>query len=246
MKTRHIFLPLSALLLLCSAACSVKKTKAEEEREKWLHSLNDSIAKYKADIESASAELQAAQIEVGDMISKFEFVSNPRHVEGYYIYQGWKNRYPLQHTGIVARITEDERFELIAVLSGGNFNQISVGNGSSDAISKVVPHDQALNYRAGNLNTVCFYGGAADSIGMYIADNMPDNLTLTYLNNGSKTSSFKLPSDQKEMVAATYQLYASQKAVHRLERTLPMLSKRIDTCRRMLESLDSVSDAKNK
>ncbi|MBD5356682.1 MAG: hypothetical protein HDR88_06720 [Bacteroides sp.] len=245
MKIRHIFLPLAALLLLSSASCSVKKPKAEEERETWLHSLNDSIAKYRAEVEETSAALHVSQTEVGDMISKFEHVANPRHVEGYYIYQGWKNRYPLQQTGVVARITDDERFELIAVLSGGNFNQIAVSGGSGSAATKVVPHDQALNYRAGSLNTVCFYGAVADSVGMYIADNMSHNLTVAYMNNGSKTSSFKLPSDEKEMIAATYKLYAAQKTTHQLERKLPMLAKKIDTCRKMLESLDSVAKTQN-
>ena len=240
MNTRHIAAPLLAALLLSAASCSVKKTKSEEEREQWLYSLNDSISKYKAEIESASSALTASQTEVGEMISNFEHVSNPREVEGYYIYNGWKNRYPLQQTGLVARITEDERFELIAVLSGGVFNQIMVSGGQGEAETKVVPHDQALNYRAGKLNTVCFSGGAADTVGMYISDNMPDNLTVTYLNSG-KSSSFRLPADQKEMIAATYQLYAAQKETHHLERTIPMLSRRIDTCRRMLESLDSVS-----
>lgn len=239
MNTRHIIAPAMAILLLAASSCSVKKTKSEEEREQWLYSLNDSISKYKGEIDSATSALTASQTEVGEMISNFEHVSNPREVEGYYIYNGWKNRYPLQQTGLVARITEDERFELIAVLSGGNFNQIMVSGGSGEAFTKVVPHDQALNYRAGKLNTVCFYGGAADTVGMYISDNMPDNLTVTYLNGG-KTSSFKLPADEKEMIAATYQLYAAQKESNRLERAIPMLSKRIDSCRRMLEQLDSV------
>ena len=240
MTTRHIIAPAIALLLI-SASCSVKKTKSEEEREQWLYSLNDSITKYKQEIESATSALTASQTEVGEMISNFDHVSNPREVEGYYIYKGWKNRYPLQQTGVVARITEDERFELIAVLSGGVFNQISVGGSNGDATTGVVPHDQALNYRAGNLNTVCFYGTAADSVGMYISDNMPDNLTVTFLNEGkAQTGSFKLPADEKEMIAATYQLYAAQKETHRLERTIPLLSRRIDTCRRMLEQLDSV------
>lgn len=240
MKTGYLIFTLLAALVSTSS-CSVKKTKAEEEREKWLYSLNDSISKYKSEMESATSALSASQTEVGEMIPNFEHVSNPREVEGYYIYNGWKSRYPLQQTGLIARITEDERFELIAVLSGGHFNQISVSGGSGEASSKVVPHDQALNYRAGNLNTVCFYGSAADSVGMYISDNMPDNLTVVY-RDGGKTTTFKLPADEKQMIAATYQLYAAQKATHQLERSIPMLAKRIDSCRRMLESLDSINN----
>ncbi len=241
MKTRHIFVPLMASVLLCAASCSLKKPKAEEEREQWISSLADSIAKYKAEIETATTALTDAQTEVGEMITNFDHVSNPREVEGYYIYKGWKTRYPLKQTGVVARITEDERFELIAVMSGGHFNQIEVTGGNGEVSTSVVPHDQALNYRAGSLNTVCFYGSAADSVGMYIAENMPDKLTVTYLEGG-KTGSFTLPADEKEMIAATYQLYSAQKESHKLERALPMLSKKIDTCRRMLEARDSVAN----
>lgn len=240
MKPYHLIIPLSAFLLVSASSCSLKKPKAEEERENWIYSLNDSIAKYKNEIETATSELSSSQAEVGELISNFDYISNPREVEGYYIYNGWKNRYPLKQTGIVARITEDERFELIAVLSGGgHFNQIAVSGGDGEASTKVVPHDQALNYRAGNLNTVCFYGGAADSVGMYIAENMPDKLTVTYLD-GKKTGSFTIPAEQKEMVAATYQLYAAKRANTRLEGKIPMLSRKIDSCRRMIESLDSV------
>lgn len=239
MNTRKLTLPLTICILAVSTSCSLKKPKAQEERETWILSLNDSITKYKAEIETASSELKSAQAEVGEMIPNFDYVSNPREVEGYYIYNGWKNRYPIKQTGVVARITEDERFELIAVLTGKHFNQISVSNGAGSAETKVVPHDQALNYRAGNLNTVCFSGGAADSVGMYIAENMPDALTVNYLEGG-KTASFTLPADQKEMIAATYQLYAAQRNNHRLEAAIPMLSRKIDTCRRMIESVDSV------
>ena len=42
------------------------------------------------------------------------------------------------------------------------------------------------------------------------------------------------------MIAATWQLYHSQKDSHKLEKDIPLLSRRIDVCRRMLESLDSI------
>lgn len=211
------------------------------EREQWLYSLNDSIAQYKASIDSASSALTSLQSEIGEMIINFDHVSNPREVEGYYIYKGWKGRYPLKATGLVARITEDENLELIATLSGGVFNSISISDGTSSVSSNVVPHDQALNYRAGSLNTVCFYGEAADSVAAFISDNMPEKITVTFLND-NKTGSFTLPADQKEMIAATWQLYYSQKDSHSLEKRIPMLSRRIDVCRRMMESLDSIRE----
>ena len=67
-----------------------------------LYSLNDSIAVYKASIDSASSALTALQAEIGEMIVNFDHVSNPREVEGYYIYKRMERRYPLKTTGLVA------------------------------------------------------------------------------------------------------------------------------------------------
>lgn len=238
MKRKHIA-PILALAILSGASCQLKKPEAAEERVKWLYSLNDSIAVYKASIDSASSALTALQTEIGEMIVNFDHVSNPREVEGYYIYKGWKGRYPLKTTGLVARITEDEGLEIIATLKGGVFNCISITAGDESIMSNIVPHDQALNYRTAAYNTVCFYGENADSIAAMISDNMPEKIEVTYLN-GKKTGSLILPSDEKEMIAATWQLYHSQKDSHKLEKDIPLLSRRIDVCRRMLESLDSI------
>lgn len=239
MKTKYIILPLLTLAAVSTLSCNrVKKTAAEEEREKWLYSLNDSIAEYQARIKSATEELTTLQTEIGSMIVNFDHISNPRLVEGYYIYKGWDSGYPLKQTGIVARITEDEGFELIATLSGANFNQVSVSAGGETVSTDIVPHDQALNYRAGKLNTVCFYGERADSVGEFITDHMPEQITITFLN-GNKTGSYTIPANQKEMIAATWQLFFSQRSSHHLEKEIPMLSKRIDVCRRMLDANDS-------
>lgn len=227
--------------IIMSGCGGSKKDEAKQEHDAWINSLNDSIAAYKSHIETATKELDSIQSHIGGMIVNFQHVSNPRLVEGYYIYNGWANRYPLTSTGIVARITEDEGFEIIAALTGAHFNQIRIETAAGSATSAVVPHDQALNYRAGNLNTVCFYGNATDSIGMLISANKNEKITLEFLN-GSKTGNFVIPADQKEMVAATWQLYEAQAASHRLEKEIPMYSRRIDACRKMLDQRSEKSD----
>lgn len=239
MKFRPIFISiLTAATFMTDSCNSHKKSDAEVERENWLYSLNDSISKYQKRIETADNELKTIHDEIGNMIVNFDHVSNPRLVEGYYIYKGWSSRYPLSKTGIVARITQDEGFELIAALSGGHFNQISVNAGNENVESSVVAHDQALNYRTSSLNTVCFYGSAADSIGDLISRNVSGTVTVTFLN-GAKSGTLTVPEDQKEMIAATWQLFSAQRNAHHLEGEIPMLSRRIDACRRMLEANDS-------
>ncbi len=234
-------LPLAAVACLLLPSCRVKTPEAAKERENWLLSLNDSIAKYEKERSEVEVQLQEAREKMGGIVGYFDYVNNPREVEGYYIFNGWKGKYPMQKTALVARVTEEERFELIATLTGGQFNEIGVMAAGETVSSDVVPHDQALNYRAGNLNTVCFYGAKADSVGEFIASHSTGEITVVYLN-GKKTGSLVLPSDEKEMVARTWELYAAQRHLHSLEKELPRLSGKIAACRRMLEKADSTAD----
>ena len=224
-------------LIVCS--CQVKKPEASQEREKWLLSLNDSIAFYKAEIDSASSALDKLNSEIGNMMPEFVHVSNPREVEGYYIYQGWKEKYPLTSTELAARISENEGLELIAALTGGVFDRISVEADGGKAFSATVPHDQALNYRAGNINTVCFTGAEADSVASFISSHEDSRVILSYIG-GAKPVSITLSPDTKKMISATWQLYSAQKESHQLEKMMPLLSRKIDLCRRMLNEADSV------
>ena len=234
------FAAISSILL---PSCRVKTPQAVEERENWLLSLNDSIAKYEKERGEVELRLQEAREKVGQMIGDFDYVKNPRQVEGYYIFNGWKDRYPMLKTALVARVTEDERFELIATLTGAHFNEIGVTSAGETVSTNVVPHDQALNYRAGNLNTVCFADSATNSVGEFIATHSTGDITVAYLN-GNRTGSLSLPSDEKQMISRTWELYAAQRNLHSLEKELPRLSGKIAACRRMLENSDSTSTAR--
>lgn len=239
MKTRFFIITL-ALGALMLPGCKVKTPEAVKEREAWLDSLNDSIAKYEKQREEVESRLATARERVGIMVEHFDYVNNPREVEGYYIFDGWKNRYPMKQTALVARVTQDIRFELIATLTGAHFNEIGVSSAGETVASEVVPHDQAFNYRAGNLNTVSFTGEKADSIGSFITRHCNDEITVAYLE-GKRTGSLSLPSDEKQMIARTWELYSAQLNMHTLEKELPRLSGKIAACRRMLESRDSVT-----
>lgn len=243
MKNKHFYILSLLFIFIFSIGCSrVKKPAAAEEREKWIESLNDSIADYKRLIDSTSNELNMIHSEIGELITEFEFVSNPKAVEGFYIYKGWKSKYPLSTTGMIARINESEGLELLATLKGGTFNRIEVSDPNETLTSETVEHDQALNYRTQSFNTVCYYGGKADSIAMMISDNMPDKITVEYLGSGKK-SSIVLPSDQKEMIAATWQLYSRQQESKKLERNMTVWSHRIEVCRHLIERKDSADNA---
>lgn len=234
-------------LLTSTVGCSlfscnkIKKSDAEIERENWIASFNDSISYYKNEISNLETRFAEANSFTSGLLDNFEYISNPRQVAGYYILKGWNDKIPLKTTGIYARINEDEKLELLATLSGGNFNQISISNGSQEVNSNVVPHDQALNYRHNNLNTVCFYGSAADSVAEMIADNVTDKLTLNFIE-GDKKKQAVIPDDEKNMIAQTWELYSYKVEITELQKKMWLYSKKIDAYRRMMENKDSISN----
>lgn len=240
MKHRHLFIGAAAVLL---TGCSgLKQPKAVEEREQWLLSLNDSIALYQKQSEEVTAALSELRGTIGDVIGDFDYISNPREVEGYHIFRGWKNRYPLSQTGVVARITEDERLELIATLAGGTFNELGVRANGETRTTGIVPHDQALNYRSSGLNKVCFTGEKADSALMLIA--VSESPEISFIEGGKKKQ-FKLPTDQHDMLSATWRLYALQKQAHNYEKELPRLAGKVAACRRLLDRENTEGDSEN-
>lgn len=226
----------AASILLPS--CKVKTPDAVKERQEWHLSLNDSISKFEKQKAEVEKQLLEARDNVGALVGDFDYVTNPRFVEGYYILHGWKERYPMQSTALVARVTEDERFELIATLTGAHFNEIGVTSAGETLSTEIVPNDQAINYRAGNLNTVYFAGAKADSIGQFISQHTTSEITVIYLE-GKKTGSLNLPADEKKLISRTWNLYSAQRHLHSLEKELPRLSGKIAACRRMLQEQDS-------
>lgn len=232
----------SSLVLVTMSLISckgLKKSDAEIEREEWIKSFDDSIAYYKSQIADMEIRLGDDNSVIAGLLDDFEYVSHPRQVTGYYLLKGWQNKIPMKKTGIYARINDDENLELIATLSGGTFNRISVSNGREEVESAAVPYDQALNYRHNNLNTVCFYGTAADSVAEFIGVNEPDKLTITFID-GSKNKKAVIAGDEKNMIARTWELFSYKKEARELQRNIWIYSKKIDAYRRMLETQDSI------
>lgn len=237
-KYRTSLYSLALLATFAGGGCTQRVEKSEKaiEHEKWIASLDDSITSLQKEISESELLLDEATDRVGVMLNDFDYVNNPREVEGYTILKGWKARYPLTSTGLVARITEGERLELVAALKGGNFTSIAVSCGGTSTVeSAVVPYDQALNYRSGGLNTVAFQGAEADSVAAFIADHELDKVQLVFLN-GKASGSITLPEANCKMIAETWKLYSSRREVERLEKTLPMLNGRIAALRRMKDN----------
>ena len=221
-------------ILSCIGCSRIKKTDAEIEREQWIAGFSDSIEFYQNKKQEVENELDNLNTGISAMLGNFERVKNPREVSGYYILKGWNNKLPFTSTGIYARINENEKLELIATLAGSTFNRLGVGSGSDVFFSEVVPHDQAFNYRHERYNTVYFSGGKADTVAQYIAKHRSDKINLDFLE-GKKKTSFTIPSNEKDMIADTWNLLSSQIEAKKLQKELWICSRKIDTFRRIME-----------
>lgn len=220
-------------------SCSrIKKTEAEYQREDWIQSFSDSISFYEEKNNEINDSLHLLQSEIEPLLNNFDFVNNPKEVEGYYLLKGWEKKVPLSSTGIFARINQKEKLELIATLKGQNFNQLEIDSDNEIISSEIVPHDQALNYRYNGLNRVCFSGEKADSLAQFIAYNSSQKITLQFVD-GQKSKKFIIPDNEKDMIKKTFELYSIQKKIHILEKEQWISNKKIQTFRSLMDKNNS-------
>lgn len=214
------------------------KERVQAERERWEASLPDSLKKVEHQTDSIRAELKALNNSFEAIIHTFEYVDNPREVEGYYIAGAWKNKYPLKSTGLVARLTKSENLELIAALAGGaHFDRLRVEANGETAETSVVPHDQALNYRMTGLNTVCFSDSAATSCANLIAENNGSDIKILYLEGDRQTGILSYPKQDQAIMMSTWNLYEITSRISRDERMIPMLAKKSAIINQKIEAI---------
>lgn len=229
------------VMLAASIGCKRRneaKERVQAEREKWEASLPDSLKAVERQTDSIKAELQALNNSFEAMVHTFEYVDNPREVEGYYIAGAWKGNYPLKSTGLVARLTKNEKLELIAALAGGaHFDRLRVEANGQTAETSVVPHDQALNYRMTGLNTVCFSDSAATSCAKLIAENNGSDIKIVYLEGDRQTGVLSYPKQAQSVMMSTWNLYEVTSRISRDERMIPMLAKKGAIINQKIESL---------
>lgn len=218
------------------ASCAGKSNKGEAMQNDYVNALQDSIAATQHAIDSCENQLSIETDQVNEWLRDFTVVSNPREVESYYIFQGWQNRYPLQSTGVVARISNGETLELIAALKNGTFDSITTEAGEATASTAVVPNDQALNYRRDGLTTVMFSGAEADAVAKLIADNGLNKVTIVFKENGKVKSSWQMPDDYKKMITATSLLYTARRSQMSLENGIRLYTAKLNILRNHLEA----------
>lgn len=235
-------------LIIGSISCSRRneaKERVQAERDKWEASLPDSLKAIERQTDSIKNELQALNNSFDEMVHSFDYVENPREVEGYYIAGAWKPIYPLKSTGLVARLTKSEKLELIAALAGGaHFNRLRVEANGQTAETSTVAHDQALNYRMAGLNTVCFCDSAASSCARLIAENNGSDIKIIYLDGDRQTGALSYPKQAQSVMMSTWNLYEVSSRIARNEHMIPMLAKKGAIISRKIEEINEKDSSK--
>ncbi|MDE5842516.1 MAG: hypothetical protein K2H35_02120 [Muribaculaceae bacterium] len=218
------YLPLVLPCALIFAAGSCKKynpAKAQSQREEWIASLHDSIAQINKMRAEDSARIISLRQDIDNNIKEFSQVANQREVAPYYILSSAKGEYPLTATGIIARVTNDMQFEVIAALSGQKFDAIRLaagGDASRSVTSTVVPPDQALNYTSADGLTVVAFSGALNApLGEFAADNSIGHINVEYMMNGAVRKSVSLAPARRNCIARTWQFTSSRAMLDSLE-----------------------------
>lgn len=215
----------------CSSAVKKQKEKSEEMNNEYVSELRDSAKNLEKHIETSAALLEELNTLTNKMLEEFTRVDNPRQVEGYYILRSMAPNYPLQSTGLAARMTLGEQLELVAAMRGAKFDRISVTSNGKSVDSDAVPHDQALNYYDGSLNTVAFTGAAADSVAKFIADSDNSHVVVTFNEGGKTTGRVTLNPSAINMVTKTWELYAARTRVGELEKEIPLANRKLELLR---------------
>lgn len=218
-------LPIALLMIVAGASCTNKKNTKDASGD-YARSLSDSIAIVQQQIDSCQTAIEDARTQIEEWLPDFETVTNPREAGSYMIYRAVRNSYPLQHTGITARIDDAGILELIAALDTP-FDQIGAVTDTESVDSDVVPNDQALNYRTANLTTVMFSGQKANDVAKFIADNQLNAVRVNYYSGGRNLLSRKIPEGELKAIMATWMLYDAQTKLQQLERRQAMLGEKV-------------------
>lgn len=231
--------------LLIFGACHKKDAApAQKALQNAIEAFTDSVKANESELQNSQRDIDSLTQSADRMFADFIYVDNPRLVEGYTILKSAS--YPLTSSGIVARITKNEGFELIVANVGSPFSRITVSAGAATQTSENVAHDQALNYRTGNMTTVAFSGNHADSIGALVNQHKSGVITLTLINGNNRVGNYQLSQQQKDNIARTWQLFDARRCIKILEHRIPLLAKKSMTysveLQRLKEQQSQVSE----
>ena len=227
-----------SLGLLCSCSGKEKKSEAAQHRAAWIESFSDSTAAIRSEMEQINNNIINYQTNINSLLPYFEVIDNPKFVEKYSVYKGWKNYDTGAKTGVLLRLCENSSLEFIATLQGGYFDKITVTVAGETLSSAVVPYDKALNYRIGNTNIVGFKGSEIDSICQLISMNKNSDVKLTCVGK-TVQKTIILTKEQKDMIDATYKLWSCNNNINKGNLRLQLLAEKLKIFENRIQQYNS-------
>ncbi|MDE6271572.1 MAG: hypothetical protein K2M31_01015 [Muribaculaceae bacterium] len=224
-------LPLLLIPVIASIAGCKKYSgeKAAQERAQWIASLNDSISNISAQRKADSLRITQLRSDIDLWLKNFTQVNDPKQVEPYYIHSSFMGSYPLNSTGIASRIKDNQEFEIVAALSGSQFDAIRLTAGEYSISSPVVPPDQGLNFTSSDGLTVCsFSGKEITPIAEFVAVHEPEQIWMEYLRNGQVRSSIYLSHPQKRWISETWRMASARQLLDSLERRQMLTARKLE------------------
>lgn len=230
MKTR-LLLPLITITLMAGLACCKKYDgdKTKNDREQWIASIKDSISNISAQRKADSLRIIQLRSDIDLWLQNFTQVNDPKQVEPYYIHTSFTGSYPLNSTGIAARIKNNQEFELVAALSGSQFDAIRFSAGEYSATSQSIKPDQALNFTSSDGLTVCSFSGDQTSrLAEFVNIHQPEQIWMEFLRDGQVRSSINLSHPQKRWISETWEMASERRLLDSLERTQMLTARKLE------------------
>ncbi len=231
MKKTGILIPILTLAILSGVAGCKKYTgdKAAEDRAKWIESLHDSISNISAQRKADSLRIIQLRSDIDLWLQNFTQVDDPKQVEPYYIHSSFMGSYPLKSTGIAARIKDNQEFELVAALSGSQFDSFRLTSGEFSVTSPTIQPDQALNFTSSDGLTVCaFSGEGIRPIAEFVSLYEPEQIWMEFLRNGQVRSSINLSHPQKRWISETWDMASERQLLDSLERSQILSARKLE------------------
>lgn len=227
------------IVFICAAFgflfCSCGSKGNEKGMPAYKKSLNDSIAKYKQEMDSCNAQITTLRDKVGAWLPDFTTVMAPSGKGGYIIYTPAKDSYPLKSTGLVARVNTNGNFELIAGLESKKFDSITVTATGQSASSSTVP--QGGSSSSEGIVSAVFIGDKAKAIGQLIADNELNPISVIFLNGSEEVAKIELNNESAKAISLTYLFFKDNNDMTLLEKKMAILNEKINLIRAHLEKL---------
>lgn len=224
---KKIMFAMVAFAILTSCGNTGKEpSEAAQKHSSWIESLEDSVKNLQSEMERINAEIDMNKNRVDSLLPMFDVIDNPRYVEKYSVYKGWKNYDTGSKTGVLIRLCENATLEMIATWQGGFFDHVNLLAEGETVSTGVVPYDKALNYRIGSTNIVAFKGKEVNDICRLVSDNESADVKMTFVGNKSQKT-IVLTKTQKEMIAATFRLWNCSNEVNLGNMRLQLLAEKM-------------------